>query len=66
MLTRALLLSLALASITAHAAPSLAASNVVTTPQVRAELVAHAPDGIAAGKTVWLGLKLTHQPHWHT
>ena len=41
-----LLLSLALASTTAHAAPPLAASNVVTTPQVRAELVAHAPDGL--------------------
>jgi thiol:disulfide interchange protein/DsbC/DsbD-like thiol-disulfide interchange protein len=39
---------------------------VVTTPQVRAELVAHAPDGVAAGKPVWLGLKIEHQPHWHT
>jgi thiol:disulfide interchange protein len=39
---------------------------VVTTPQVRAELVAHAPAGLAAGHAVWLGLKIEHQPHWHT
>lgn len=65
MLIRALLLSLAFATLTPAASAALT-SNTVTTPQVRAELVAHAPDGIAAGKTVWLGLKLTHQPHWHT
>lgn len=45
---------------------ALAAGAVVTTPQVRAELMAHAPEGVAAGKPVWLGLALTHQPHWHT
>jgi thiol:disulfide interchange protein len=39
---------------------------VVTTPQVRAELVAHAPEGVAPGKPMWLGLKIDHQPHWHT
>lgn len=39
---------------------------VVTTAQVRAELMAHAPDGADSGKTVWLGLQLTHQPDWHT
>ena len=39
---------------------------MVTTPQVRAELMAHAPDGADPGKTVWLGLQLTHQPDWHT
>ncbi len=39
---------------------------MVTTGQVRAELMAHAPDGADAGKTVWLGLQLTHQPDWHT
>ena len=25
-----------------------------------------APDGVEAGKSVWLGLQLTHQPEWHT
>jgi thiol:disulfide interchange protein DsbD len=47
---------------------------VVTTPQVRAELLAHAPQGVpvglnkaaATGQPVWVGLQLTHQPHWHT
>ena len=42
------------------------AKAVVTTPQVRAELMAHAPDGADAGKTVWLALQLAHQPEWHT
>ena len=42
------------------------AGNVVQTEQVRAELVAHAPQGIAPGNEVWLGLKLQHIPHWHT
>lgn len=40
--------------------------SIVSTAQVRAELMAHAPDGADAGKTVWLGLQLTHQPEWHT
>lgn len=40
--------------------------TVVTSPQVRAELLAHAPDGVDAGKTVWVGLQLAHQPEWHT
>lgn len=38
----------------------------VTTEHVRAELLAHAPYGIAPGKPVWLGLRILHQPHWHT
>ncbi len=48
------------------ALPAQAASAVVTTPQVRAELVAHAPQGVAPGQMLKLGLKITHQPHWHT
>ena len=47
-------------------AAAAAPTAVVTTPQVRAELVAHAPEGVAAGKAMWLGLKIEHQPHWHT
>jgi thiol:disulfide interchange protein DsbD len=48
--------------------PAVAAlpGPVVTTQQVRAELVAHAPEGLAPGKPAWLGLKIEHQPHWHT
>lgn len=46
--------------------PADATGSVVTTPQVRAELLAHAPDGVAPGKPVWLGLQLTHQKDWHT
>ena len=42
------------------------ASAIVQTEQVHAELLAHAPDGVDPGKTVWVGLQLTHQPHWHT
>ncbi|HSN78946.1 MAG TPA: thioredoxin family protein [Rhodoferax sp.] len=43
-----------------------AVKNTVTTEQVRAELMAHAPDGVEPGKTVWVGLQLVHQPEWHT
>jgi thiol:disulfide interchange protein/DsbC/DsbD-like thiol-disulfide interchange protein len=43
-----------------------APSAVVSTPQLRAELVAHAPQGVQAGQPLWLGLQLTHQPEWHT
>ena len=39
---------------------------VVQTPRVRAELVAQAPEGITAGQSFWLGLKLAHEPGWHT
>jgi thiol:disulfide interchange protein DsbD len=39
---------------------------VVSTEQVRAELMAYAPDGADPGKTVWVGLQLQHQPEWHT
>ena len=43
-----------------------AASAVVSTERVRAELVAHAPQGVAPGAPLWLGLQITHQPGWHT
>lgn len=43
-----------------------AAAGVVTTDQVRAELLAWAPEGVEPGKPVWVGLALTHQPEWHT
>ena len=43
-----------------------AISAAVSTPQVRAELVAHAPEGVQTGKTFWLGLQLQHTREWHT
>ena len=52
----------ALFATTAHAQTS----NVVDTGQVKAELIAHAPDGVTPGKPLWLGLSITHKPHWHT
>lgn len=54
---------LALAALPLAAAPD---KSVVTTERVRAELLAHAPEGVQPGKTVWVGLQLTHQPEWHT
>jgi thiol:disulfide interchange protein/DsbC/DsbD-like thiol-disulfide interchange protein len=39
---------------------------VVQTSEVRAELLAHAPQGVAPGSAVWLGLRITHQSGWHT
>jgi thiol:disulfide interchange protein DsbD len=45
---------------------ALVTQSTVSTPQVRAELVAHAPDGVQAGTTFWIGLQLQHTPEWHT
>ena len=53
------------------------ARPVVVTERVRAELMAHAPQGVNGGmggsnddkigpNTVWVGLQLAHQPQWHT
>ncbi|MDI1272311.1 thioredoxin family protein [Polaromonas sp.] len=43
-----------------------AAKTVVSTDQVRAELLAWAPDGVEQGKPVWVALQLAHIPEWHT
>ena len=47
--------------------------SVVTTERARAELLAHAPQGVNTSlddkitpNTVWVGLQLAHQPKWHT
>ncbi|MGE8397124.1 MAG: protein-disulfide reductase DsbD family protein [Comamonas sp.] len=40
--------------------------DTVTTPRVQAQLVAWAPQGIAPGKPLELGLRIAHQPGWHT
>jgi len=65
-LRRGALIAALAAPLLAFAQGASAPSAVVSTPQVRAELVADAPQGLAAGQTIWLGLKITHQPHWHT
>lgn len=61
---------LAAVCVTAWAAFSAEAQsipkNIVTSERVRAELMAHAPDGIEPGKTIWAGLQLAHQPGWHS
>ncbi|WBY00402.1 protein-disulfide reductase DsbD family protein [Ramlibacter tataouinensis] len=57
---------LALGAATAQAQAPAAGSAVVTTDQVRAELLAHAPQGVATDQPLWLGLQLRHAPQWHT
>ncbi|MDD2730291.1 MAG: protein-disulfide reductase DsbD family protein [Malikia sp.] len=56
--------------LTATALPSraldLTGGAVVKTAQVRAELLVHAPEGVTAGKPLWLGLQLQHAPGWHS
>ncbi len=49
-----------------HNTSTSAASALVKTDQVRAELIAHAPQGVEPGQTIWAGLQIQHQPHWHT
>lgn len=58
----------ALDGVFSHASPALplAAGSSVQTPHVRAELLAHAPDGIRSGGVVQLGLLMEHAPGWHT
>jgi DsbC/DsbD-like thiol-disulfide interchange protein len=47
-------------------ASTASVSSKVVPPQVQAQLVAYAPQGIQAGQPLWLGLQLTHAPEWHT
>jgi len=52
-------------------AVGVASAQAVVSPAVqsefsRAELLVHAPEGIAPGQPVWLGLQITHAPDWHT
>lgn len=67
---RAVALSLTLAAIGAvlpvQAQLASQPQAVVSTPRVHAELMAYAPDGVAPGTQVWVGLQLQHQPQWHT
>ena len=50
----------------AQALDGIRHTAVVSTSQLRAELLAHAPQGVQAGQPLWVGLQLTHQPEWHT
>jgi thiol:disulfide interchange protein DsbD len=61
-----LLIATAAACMPAAAQLAPKTGAVVTTSHVRAELVAHAPDGVTPGAPVWVGLQITHQPEWHT
>ena len=48
--------------------PALAQAGpgaTVRTDQVRAELLAHAPEGLRPGRPAWLGLRIDHAPGWH-
>ena len=51
------------AALSSSSSLSNVATNVVTTPQVRAELLVYSPQGLASA---WVGLQLQHQPGWHT
>ncbi len=57
-------------AVTGHAQTQLLGSaspqSTVKTPQVQATLLADAPQGVVPGQTIWLGLQLQHQAHWHT
>ena len=48
------------------ASANKARGSVVSTAQVQATLQVYAPNGIVAGETLWLGLQIQHQAHWHT
>lgn len=51
---------------TSAGAQDLLATQVVKSEQSRAELLVQAPEGVAPGKPLWLGLLIEHAPHWHT
>lgn len=48
------------------AAAQSTGKSVVVTERTRAELIAHAPEGVEPGKPLWVGLLLAHQPEWHS
>jgi thiol:disulfide interchange protein len=64
--TLAATLLIALCALCTSATAQSSAKTVVTSERVRAEIMAFAPQGVAVGSTVWVGLQLTHQPEWHT
>jgi thiol:disulfide interchange protein DsbD len=42
------------------------AQTTLRNEQVQVQVLAHAPQGVQAGQTFWLGLRIEHAPHWHT
>ena len=64
--TRLLAAACLAASVLPAAVLAQADKSVVTTERVRAELLAHAPQGIQPGQPLWVGLRIAHQPEWHT
>jgi thiol:disulfide interchange protein/DsbC/DsbD-like thiol-disulfide interchange protein len=60
------LLAMVLSLVLMLPAMSHAQNAVVTTDHAKATLMAHAPQGIQAGKSAWLGLAIAHNPEWHT
>ena len=60
------LISTGLAAKAGQALLAPQATAVVQTPEVRAELLAYAPQGIAKGAPLELGLMLQHKEGWHT
>ena len=64
--TLAAIVLIAACALPVSTAAQSSSKNVVQTERVRAELMAHAPDGAEPGRTVWVGLQLAHQPEWHT
>ena len=64
----------AISALWSGARADLLPKSDVRTEQVQASLLAHAPQGVpvglapdaAARQPVWVGLQITHAPHWHT
>ena len=64
-----ILLCLAAGMAFAQTAPAHSAetpTHEIRTTEVTAQLLAWAPQGIAPGQPLWLGLHLKHAPGWHT
>lgn len=55
----------AVASAGTNTAGALVSAPVVT-PESRTALLVHAPQGVAAGQPLWLGLQIEHAPGWHS
>ncbi|MSQ57013.1 MAG: DUF255 domain-containing protein [Limnohabitans sp.] len=43
-----------------------AQSDKLSNPEIKAQLIAYAPQGVDPGRTIWLGLQMTHSEGWHT